>query len=219
MAEPKTIRILLADDHKIMREGLKFLIQNQPGMDVVAEACHGEEAIEKAVKISPDIVVMDVNMSNLDGIEATRIIKQRKPEIKVMALSAHLEKNVIEQILKSGASAYIHKESAFNEFIAAIDTVYNSNETYLCLRTRNILIQNYVTSLRNGSDDQSSLNGKEIEIVRMLANGKTTKEIAFEMDISPKTIDAYRREIMAKLGVDNLASLIKFAIKEGIIVL
>jgi DNA-binding NarL/FixJ family response regulator len=220
MTESKTIRILLADDHRIMRDGLKFLIKNQPNMDVVGEACHGKEAIEKTLDIAPDIVIMDVNMPNLDGIEATKTINQKNPSIKIVALSAHLEKNIIEQILKAGASAYIHKESAFSEFIRAINSIHDDNETYLCMRTRSVLINNYVSKLRDGSDGEpSGLTGKEYEVVRLLALGKTAKEIAFEMDISSKTVDAYRREIMAKLKVDNLAGLIKFAIREGIIVL
>ncbi len=219
MIKKNKITVLLADDHQIMRDGLKYLLKNEKNFEVVGETSQGRETINQAILLKPDIVVMDINMPNLDGIEATRVITKRLPNTKVLILTAHYEKNIIEQTLKAKAAAYIHKESTFSEFVIALNAV-NKEQTYLCPKIRNILVNNYIDDLRGTNlDTASNLTDKEYEIVRLLSLGKTTKEIAYDMDMSSKTVDAYRRNIMTKLNIQSLAELVKFSIKEGIIVL
>lgn len=209
-------KIFIADDHKILRDGVCALIKKYSSMEVVGQSGDGITAIEQICKIQPDIIILDINLPGMDGIEVTKELIKDNPRHKIISLSAHSEKNIVEQILKAGAVGFVHKESAFDELITAIETVIRG-KTYLCCKVRNVLINNYIDGLRNArTDEATNLNEKEFEIVRHISLGKSSKEIALEMEISPKTVDAYRREIMKKLGLNSVADLIKFAIREGI---
>lgn len=205
--------IILADDHKLMREGLKYLLEKQSDMDVVAEADNGRQALELTLEHQPDLVIMDVNMPELDGIEAAREILHKLPEIKILCLSMYSNRRFIEDMLKVGASGYLLKECAFKELIDAIHTVCRG-ETYLSPKIAGIFVERYVGQGSAKSSD-NVLSEREREVLRLLAEGKSTKEIALNIHMSGKTVDACRRQMMNKLNVHSVAELVKYAIREG----
>jgi two-component system, NarL family, response regulator NreC len=216
------MRILLCDDHRILREGMKSLIEKQPDMEVVAEAENGREIIELAQKLSPDIIVMDVSMPELNGIEATRKIVAESSSARVLALSVHTNRKLITEMLRAGASGYVLKECAFDELLKAIHAVFNGH-IYICNAINDIIVRDYLNTLKagnpvsnEGSKAFSVLTDREREVLQMLAEGKTTKEIAFSLHVSIKTIEAFRHNLMNKLGIYSIAGLTKFAVLEGL---
>jgi len=210
-----TIRILLADDHKITREGLHSLIENQPDMQVVAEAEQGRTAVELARKLAPDLVIMDVSMPDLNGIEATLQISQQSPNVKVIALSMHSDSLFVTEMLKSGARGYLLKDCAFEELANAISAVMNGN-TYLSPSISGIVIDDYLHRLsKAGSLRADALTAREREVLQLLAEGKSTKQIALKLHISAKTVETHRRQIMEKLDIHSVAELTKYAIRKG----
>lgn len=210
------IRILLADDHQIMVEGLCALLRKHPEMETVGQASDGRTAVEMAEKLSPDVVLMDIGMPNLNGIEATRQMVARHPNTKVMALSTHSDGTTVAKMLKAGASGYMLKASAFTELIKGIKAMVE-DRTYLCSRIANVIFSDYVNMITNpkwsGGD---GLTGREREVLQLVAEGWTTKEIAATLHISVKTIDSHREHIMDKLNIRNIAGLTKYAIREGL---
>ena len=212
-----TIRILIADDHKIMREGLVSLIRKQPGMEVVGEAEDGRQAVRLAEELAPDVIIMDVSMPGMDGIEATRTILQKNPRIKIVVLSMYSNKRFLVEMLRAGALAYLLKEHAFKELILAIQSVLD-NRIYLCAKMTAIVVEDFSERVVKGERPASPvLSDRESQVLKLLAEGQSSKEIALHLKKSSKTIDAYRRQIMTKLGTDNLAELVKFALREGLI--
>jgi DNA-binding NarL/FixJ family response regulator len=210
-----TIRILLADDHKITREGLRSLIENQPDMQVVAEAEEGRTAVELARKLAPDLVIMDVSMPDLNGIEATLQMSQQSPNVKVIALSMHSDSLFVTEMLKSGARGYLLKDCAFEELASAISAVMNGN-TYLSPSISGIVIDDYLHRLsKAGSLRADALTAREREVLQLLAEGKSTKQIALKLHISAKTVETHRRQIMEKLDIHSVAELTKYAIRKG----
>lgn len=211
-----TTRILVADDHKIMREGLRSLIEQQDDMEVVAEADNGRTAVELARELSPDVVIMDVNMPELDGIEATRLIISGNFQIKVLALSMYSNRRFVTDMIKAGVSGYLPKECAFGELIRAIRAVLD-NEIYLSSKITNVIIDGLADrSTETQEPGAASLTDRECEVLRKLAEGKTTKEIALHIGMSTKTVEACRRQIMDKLNVHSLPELTKYAIRKGL---
>lgn len=210
------IRIIIADDHEIMREGLRNLINKQPGMEVIAEAEDGRMAVDLVRELTPDVVIMDIAMPVLNGIEATRQIMSDFPNIKIIALSMHSDRRFLANMLGAGASGYLLKNCAFKELIYAIQSVM-SNQIYLSPAIVSIVIDDYVHHLSSADvSNPSVLTPREREVLQLLAEGKTTKEIASCLNVSVTTIDTHRKNIMEKLGYHNIADLIKFAIREGI---
>lgn len=210
------IRILIADDHEIVREGLRNLISKQPGMEVVAEAEDGRMAVELARDLKPDVVIMDIAMPILNGIEASRQITGESPRTKIIALSMHSDRRFLANMLGAGASGYLLKNCAFKELITAIQSVL-SNQTYLSPSIVSVVIDDYVQHLSSGHvTPQPVLTTREREVLQLLAEGKPTKEIASCLNVSVTTIDTHRKNIMEKLGYHTMADLIKFAIREGI---
>lgn len=207
-------RILLVDDHQVLREGLRSLLERQPEMEVAGEAGDGHTALQLVRDLRPDIVIMDVNMQGMDGIDATRLIVRDYPETKVLALSMYLRKVFVCEMFKCGASGYLLKESAFAEIVAAIRTIL-AGERYVCLKAAGLLVDQYVQGHACTPED-CRLTEREMELVRMLANGQTAKEIARVADTSVKTVDASRRRVMHKLGVASVAEIVKYAIREGL---
>lgn len=210
------IKILLADDHKIMRDGLRTLIEGQPGMKVIDEAGNGQEAVQMAIKLQPDIVVMDINMPGLNGIEATRQIVTKAPEVKVIALSMYSEKKFVVEMLKAGASGYLLKECAAEELITAMRSV-SRHTTYLSPGLAGDLLRDYVKLVSEDEFLSSPvLTAREREVLQLIAEGSSTKEIAHSLNVSVKTIETHRRQIMDKLGITSVAALTKYALKEGL---
>lgn len=210
-----TLRVLLADDHEIMRQGLRLLLEKHSDMEVVAEANDGQEAIELAGQLKPDVVVMDVNMPGVDGPDATRRIVSSQPDTRIVALSMHSKKGFIIEMLKAGASGYVLKENAFSELVNAINTVMG-NEIYLSSKITRIVVDDYVQDRVGGDSSKKMLTDRESEVLKLVGDGKSSKEIALQLDLSVKTIDACRRRIMSKLGIDSVAELVKYAIREGL---
>ena len=209
------IRILLADDHEVIRDGLRALLEKQPDFEVVGVAGAGRETVEMAQQLEPDVIIMDINMPNMTGIEATRQIKANSPNIKILTLSVHSRSSLIGQMIKAGASGYLPKSSAAKELIEAIRTVMK-NRTYISPK----VMDSVVEYLHNEPDGQSTpstaLTPREREVLNLIADGKTTKEISVCLHLSEKTIESHRHNIMDKLGVRSIAELTKYAIREGL---
>ena len=210
------MRIVIADDHSIVREGLKSLIDKQDSMQVVGEAQDGQMAIELTRELSPDMVIMDISMPNLNGIEATREILNFKPDTKIIILSMYTDKHIVKESLEAGALGYILKSNLLDELLKAIQTI-KANERYLSPRITGIVVEDYINLKESGQTKKEiQLTSRERHIIQLIAEGKTIKEIARILSISPKTADANRRKIMNKLNINNTAELTKYAIREGL---
>jgi len=209
-------KVLLADDHKIVRDGFRTLLAKNAEIRVVGEAENGRTTVQLTKKLKPDIVIMDVAMPDLNGIEATRQIISECPDVKVIAVSMHSDRRFVSEMLKAGASAYLSKDYAFDELETAIRTVI-SNKIYLSPDISGVLVDNYVRQTPNpDSSAFSLLSQREREVVQLLAEGKTAKEIADELNVSVKTVETHRTNIMGKLNIHRLAELTKYAIREGL---
>ena len=212
----KKIKILIADDHKITRQGLRSLLENESDMEVAAEAEEGRSAVRLAGEIKPDVIIMDVSMPDLNGMEATRQIVRRLPSVKVVALSMHSDNMFVTEMLKSGVSGYLLKDCAFEELASAIRSVMDG-KTYLSPSISGTIINGYLNRISNPqADDSEILSDREREILQMIAEGKTTKQIALKLHISIKTVETHRRKIMIKLDMFNVAELTKYAIRKGL---
>jgi DNA-binding NarL/FixJ family response regulator len=211
-----SIKILLADDHRIVREGLKSLLEAESDMQVVGEADNGRRAIEMAEEYGPDVVVMDIGMPELNGIEATRRIVHDNPATKVVALSMHSDRRFMSEILKAGASGYLLKDGAFEELAGAIRTVMSS-KMYLSPRIADVVVEDYVRHLPRAEPSVfAALTPREREVLQLLAEGKATKQAAAALHVSVKTVETHRRQIMTKLDIHSVAELTKYAIREGL---
>jgi len=208
-------KVLIADDHKLFREGLRTLIEKEPYMRVIAEARDGRDAIQIARKLKPDIIIMDIAMPGLNGVEATRIIKSDIPDAKIIALSMHSDRNFVIETIKAGASGYVLKDCAFKDLFDAIKTV-QSNRFYLEGLVTDIVVKNILDANEKQSSAFSILTSREKEVLQLIAEGKNTKEIAGILYLSTKTVETYRKRIMTKLNIFNIAELTRYAIKEGI---
>ena len=209
-------KLLLVDDHKIMRHGIRSLLEKQAGMEVLEETNNGRSAIELARALSPDVIIMDIAMHDLNGIEATRQITTELPEVKVIMLSMHSDRQMVADALQAGASGYLLKDCEFEELVRAIETVV-SNRTYLSPEIADILVENFVRKSPSEESSASSvLTSREREVLQLLAEGKTTREIANTLCLSTKTVETHRRQMMEKLNIYNVANLIKFAIRKGL---
>ncbi|MDH5202517.1 MAG: response regulator transcription factor [Nitrospirota bacterium] len=211
-----SIKILLADDHKIVREGLRSLLEKQPDMEVVAEAKDGRTIVELAMERLPNVVIMDIAMPGLNGIEATHKIIARTPGIKVVALTMHSDRRFIVEMLKAGATGYLLKDCAFEELTYAIRAVV-ANRTYISPQLADTVIKDYVRFFPNIDFSVFSLlTSREREVLQLLSEGKSTKQIASSLQLSVKTIETYRQQIMDKLDIHSIAELTKYAIREGL---
>ena len=214
--EGKQIRILLADDHKILRTGLRSLLEKEPNLQVVAEAEDGRTAVELANRLSPDVVIMDISMQDLNGIEATRQIIHNSPRTKVLILSVHSSQKFVAEVFKAGASGYLLKDCDYNEVFNAINIIV-ANKTYLCPQIATVLRDDYLKRLSQTQvPAPSALTPREREVLQLMAEGKTTKEIAFSLTLSVKTVEVHRQRIMEKLNIYSIAELTKYAIREGL---
>ncbi len=211
-----TIKIVLADDHQIVRQGLRTLLDTEPDIKVVAEADNGRTVLKLVQDLRPDVVIMDITMPDLNGIEATRQILAESPKIKVVALSMHADSLFVLNMLKAGASGYLLKDCALEELVQAIHTVI-AQKTYLSPGISDIVIEDFVKAWSgNRSWVFSLLSARELEVLRLIAEGKTTNQIAFLLTLSVKTVEAHRKRIMEKLDIHSVAELTKFAIRQGL---
>ncbi len=212
------IRVLVADDHAIIREGLRVMLGNQPDMEVVGTAANGREAVGLVDEHVPDVVVIDISMPELNGIEAIAQILPRHPHIKVIVLSIHETKPYVYRTLKAGAKGYLIKETAGLEVVDAVRAVYRG-ERYLSQRISDLLTDVSFRNLEVSMEVSplERLSPREREILQLVAEGKTSQEIAVRLSISPKTVDTYRSRLMGKIGVEDMAGLVKFAIQHGVI--
>lgn len=211
------IKLLIVDDHQMIREGLKSLLERETGFSVVGEAEDGRQAMDLAARRMPSVVVMDVSMPGLNGIDTTRHLLRAQPTLKVVALSGHGDRNYVSEMLKAGASAYVLKHSAYEELARAIREVM-AGRTYLSPEVTREVVDGFVRSTPGAEKPSvfAALTPREREALQRMAEGKSTKEIAAAMKISIKTVQTYRLNMMAKLNLNGLAELTKYAIREGI---
>jgi DNA-binding NarL/FixJ family response regulator len=210
-------RVLIAEDHKMMREGLRSLLEEKLGYDCVAEANDGYEAVRKAKEFHPDIVIMDIMLPNLNGIEATRQIKSQQPEIEVVVLSMHATRNYVLQVLQAGASAYLLKDSALEDLAAALVAVSKGGMYLSPAITTAAALKNEAAGISpKNLADVPRLTKRELQVLQLIADGRSTKEIAATLEVSVKTIETHRKQIMDKLSIRTIAGLTKYCIREGL---
>lgn len=211
-----SIKVLLVDDHAIIREGLRSLLEKQPEMEVIADTDDGRKALDLVRELLPDIIIMDITMPGLNGIEATRRITAEFPTVKVIALSIHSKRRYVVDMLSAGAAGYILKECLFDELVKAIRAVAAGGR-YLSPRITDVVVSDYVKRLSATADSPfEALKIREREVLQLVAEGKSTKQIALELHVSTKTIEANRRKIMEKLNIHSVAELTKYAVREGL---
>jgi len=213
----KTTRILIADDHEMIRAGLRGLLEREHGCEVVGEAADGLDTVELAQRLSPDIVLSDLTMPRLSGVEATRQMRAHNPLLKVIIVSVHGDSVMVAEALRAGVSGYLLKSSAPVELSLALRAA-RAGETYLSPRISQVVVAAYLHGVENPSDASaySQLTPKQREVLQLLAEGKSNKEVACELVISSKTVEAHRAQIMEKLSIYSLAGLTKYAVREGL---
>ncbi len=211
-----TIRIILADDHLIVRDGMRYLLEKETDMIVAAMADNGRMALQLARELHPDVVIMDIAMPEMNGIEATRRLTGEMPEIAVLILSMHSARRYVVEALTAGAKGYLLKECASEELVRGIRTVA-ANETYLSPQVAGLIVKDYMKRLsENHTSPPVFLSSREREILQLVAEGKNTKEIAFTIGVSGKTVETHRQQIMKKLNLYSVAELTRYAIREGL---
>jgi two-component system response regulator NreC len=207
------IRIVLADDHSVVRQGFRRILEAQADMEIVGEASNGREALETATKLSPDVVVMDVAMPELNGIEATRRMGEAAPRTRVLALSMHKDSVYVREILRAGARGYLLKDAVDEDLIAAVRAVARG-EGYLSPGVADAVLTDY---RQHVTDPIDLLTSREREVLQLIAEGKTNKEIATTLNLSVYTVDAHRGRIMEKLNLHSTGELVRFAVRKGLI--
>ena len=210
---PRKITILLADDHSVVRQGFRRILESQPDMQIVGEAANGRQAIEQATKLLPDVVVMDVAMPELNGIEATRRLMETSPRTRVLALSMHKDAVYVREILRAGARGYLLKDAIDADLLAAVRSVAKG-EAYLSPAIADAVLTDY---RQHVTDPIDLLTSREREVLQLIAEGKTNKEIATALKLSVYTVDAHRGRIMEKLNLHSTGELVRFAVRKGLI--
>jgi len=209
----KRIRILLADDHAVVRQGFKMILDAQPDMEIVGEAANGREAVQLTESLKPDVVVMDVAMPELNGIEATRRLADSSPRTRVLALSMHKDSVYVREILRAGARGYLLKDAIASDLLAAVRAVAQG-EGYISPGVSDAVLNDY---RRHVTDPIDLLTSREREVLQMIAEGKTNKEIATVLNLSVYTVDAHRGRIMEKLNLHSVNELVRFAVRNGLV--
>ncbi len=210
------VRVLLVDDHRIVREGLRGLIESRTDLKVVGEAGDGEAAVSLARQLSPQLVILDVSMPRMNGVEATRRVLAECPGAKVLALSMHPDRRYVIEMLKAGASGYLLKDSAFDELLHAIESVM-AGSAFLSPAVTDMVVREYVSRLpKDEGTAFTMLTVREREVLQLLAEGTSTKAIASRLGVSVKTVETHRAQIMAKLDLHSIAELTKYAVREGL---
>lgn len=212
------IRVLLAEDHTIVRKGIRSLLDDEPDIEVVGEASDGRETVEKAEKLVPDVVLMDITMPQLNGLEATRQIKKLLPDIKILGLTMYTNEEYILQLLQAGGSGYVVKHSAPSDLISAIRAVYRG-DLFLSPEISKVIIDEYLKHAGQTSHETSydKLTDREREVLQLITEGLSNREIADKLHISVKTVGVHRTNLMEKLNIHSTIDLVKYAIRKGII--
>ena len=212
------IRVLVVDDHTLIRQGIVGLLESQADIEVVGQAGNGREGVAALQAVAPDVVLMDIAMPGINGLTATREMKERSPDVRVLILTIHYREDYLFQALRAGASGYILKGADVHDLLAAVRTAYRG-EIYLYPSVTSTLVADYLRRARGGQDRAiyDGLSDREREILHLIAQGRTGPEIAAELFLSPHTVQSHRDHIMAKLGLHSKAALIKYAVAKGLI--
>jgi DNA-binding NarL/FixJ family response regulator len=210
------IRILVVDDHTLVRAGIKALLEDLPNVCVVGEAGCGVEAIRQVLALKPDLVLMDIAMPELNGIEASRRIKEVAPDTRIILVSMHLSEEYVVQALSAGASGYLLKDSAARELELAVDAVFRGN-TYLSPPVSRQVVDGYVKRVSEPAPRPDPLTPRQRQILKLIALGNSTKEIAFKLNLSAKTVETHRAQLMERLDIHEIAGLVKYALRVGLI--
>src|SRR2546425_663135 len=212
------LRILVADDHDVVRRGLRTLLQTRPGWEVCGEAATGREAVEKTEKLKPDIVILDVAMPELNGLEAARLIRRARPEVQILVLTIYESEDLVRELLQVGVRGYIMKADAGRDLIAAMEALVQG-KSFFTSRVTQMVLEGYLAPATHAEPEtpRSRLSGREREVLQLLAEGKTNKEIAVRLGISTKTVERHRANIMGKLGLHSISELIRYAVLNKII--
>jgi two-component system response regulator NreC len=217
LVPPRIKRAIIADDHRIMREGLRSLLERTGEFECIAEADDGYQAVMLATELRPDVVIMDISMPNLNGIEATRQIKSALPEVEVVVLSMHATRNYVLQVLQAGASAYLLKDSAFEELSTALLAISRGGMYLSPAITKTAALANLKGGALGGIAGQvEHLTKRELQVLQLIAEVKSTKDIAARLELSVKTVETHRKQIMDKLDIRSIAGLTKYCIREGL---
>jgi DNA-binding NarL/FixJ family response regulator len=209
------IQVLLADDHQTVREGLKMIVNRESDMEVIGEAADGHQVLERAKTLNPDVIIMDISMPGLNGLNATRKLKEAKPEIQIIALTRHNESGYVHELLKAGASGYVLKQSSSEELIRAIRAVV-LRKGYLDPAITTDVVKKYSASdVKSLVGNTESITKREAEILRLIASGHSNKEIASLLDISVKTVEAHKANSMRKIGLRSRIDIVNFALLQG----
>lgn len=218
MQEPRILKIIIADDHKIVREGLHMILERENDITVVAEAENGIDALSLAEKLAPDLMLIDISMPEMNGIETTQKILEKLPKTYVLILSMCAEKEFVIEALSAGAKGYLLKDCAATDLVVAIRNVA-AGGVYLSQKVAELIVKEYIQAPTETSTTPSSscLSPREKEVLKFIANGRSTKEIAFSLQVSVKTVETYRQNLMKKLKLHSVADLVKYAIREGLI--
>lgn len=212
-----SIRIIIADDHPVTRKGLSSVLSEEEDLVIIGETGDGLSTIREADNLDPDVIIMDISLPDIDGIEVTRRIKEKSPHIRIIALSIHSTKHYVIEMLKAGASGYLRKECDVKEVVKAIHFV-QQDEIYLSPETSSAIARDYLSIVgKKGSSEKELLSPREYEVLKHVAKGKTTKEIADKLHISRKTVETHRTRIMQKLDIHSTAELALYALKKGLI--
>lgn len=211
-----SITVILVDDHQLVRDGIRAVLEKENGIKVIAEAENGRDAVTLAHMVQPDVIVMDIAMADMNGIEATKRIIHEHPNAKILILSMHHDKSIVIEVIKAGAKGYLLKDCASSEVVKAIMVVHKG-EAYLSPKISSVVLENMMNPSHGETQPAIAvLSAREKEVLQLIANGKSTKEIAFTLEISAKTVEVFRKRVMEKLNLKTIAELTKFAIREGL---
>lgn len=215
--DKKKIRLLIVDDHAVLRAGLRTLLNLQSDLEVVGEAAEGPEALEKVQRLQPDVVLMDISLPGMEGLEATAELKKRHPEVRVLILTMHEDRRYLSPALKAGASGYVVKRAADTELLEAIRAVYRG-DAFLHPSMAKVVIQDYLdSSSKQQEAAEQGLSDRERDVLRLIAEGRTYKEMAQLLGVSVKTIESYRERIKDKLRLTTRAELVRYALEKGLL--
>jgi DNA-binding NarL/FixJ family response regulator len=207
------IRVLLADDHRVVRHGFRLILSQQPDIDVVGEASSGREAVDLTVRLAPNVVILDIAMPEMNGVEATRLIRQNTPQTGVLILSMHKDAVYVRESLRAGAKGYLLKDAIDGDLVAAVRAVARG-DGFLSPEVSSTVLDDYQ---KHVTDPLDLITNRERQILQMLASGKTSKEIATNLDISVYTVDAHRSRLMKKLQLRNIGEVVRFGIQRGLV--